>query len=141
MSMLLLALAAAQAPATAAPPLPDQRGLYRILFEDIHNSLIYVHAEVGFSPRWTQGYDVNISNLDCAQDGRSAVCRFRLTRTPDGTPRDIHAGTANNVLGCRAELRYTRGDDGGAEAWRVRSWPGPQGSPARTTMRCNRDRG
>lgn len=138
---LLLALAAAaQAPAGEAPALPDQRSLYRILFADIHNSLLYVHAEIGFTPRWTQGYDVNISALNCAQDGRSAVCRFRLIRTPDGTPRDLHAGTENNVLGCRAELRYARGPDGAAEAWRVRAWPGPGGAAARSTMRCDRDR-
>jgi len=136
--MLFLALAAAQA--AAAPPLPDQPQLYRVLFADIHQSLLYVHAEIGFTPRWTQGYDVNISDLNCAQDGRAALCRFRLVRTPDGTARDIHSGTANNMLGCRAELRYARGPDDAPEAWRVRSWPGPYGTPARTTMRCDRDR-
>jgi hypothetical protein len=141
MSMLLLALAAAtQAPEAGAQPLPNQRALYRILFADIHTSLLYVHSEIGFSPRWTQGYDVNISALDCTQDGRSAVCRFRLTRTPDGTPQAIHAGTANNILGCRAELRYARGPDDAPEAWRVRQWPGPAGTQARSTMRCDRDR-
>ena len=134
--MLLLALAAAQ----TAAPLPPQAQLYRLLFADIHNSLRYVHAETGLTPRWTQGYDVNISDLACTTAGAGAVCRFRLTRTPDGTPRDIHAGTRNNVLGCRAELRYGGGPDGETEAWRVRVWPGPGGTPSRSTMRCDRDR-
>lgn len=136
--MLLLALAAQAA--AGVPPLPAQAQLYRVLFADIHNSLIYVHAETGLTPRWTQGYDVNISNLACTTEGASAICRFLLTRTPDGTQRDIHAGTRNNILGCRAELRYGRGPDGEADAWRVRVWPGPGGTPSRSTMRCNRDR-
>jgi hypothetical protein len=136
--MLLLAFAA-QASA-AVPPLPAQAQLYRVLFADIHNSLLYVHAETGLMPAWVQGYDVNISNLDCRTDGASANCRFRLTRTPDGSPRDVHAGTRNNILGCRVELRYARGPDGAAEAWRVRTWPGPGGTAARSNMRCVLDR-
>jgi hypothetical protein len=136
--MLLLAFAAQ---AAAVPPLPDQAQLYRVLFADIHTTLQSGHAETGLFVTWTQGYDVNIGNLDCRQNGAGANCRFRLTRTPDGTPRDVHAGTRINVMGCRAELRYGRGPNGAAEAWRVRTWPGPNGTPARSTMRCTLDRG
>ncbi len=140
MTMLLLALAAA-AQAPAVPPLPDQRGLYRVLFEDIHATLAGNHSETGIFRTWTQGYDVHIADLDCTQEGRAAHCRFRLTRTPDGTPRDIHAGNSQNAISCRAELRYARGPDNAPEAWRVRTWPGPGGTAPRSNMRCGRDRG
>lgn len=45
MSMLLLALAAAaQTPGPAiVPPLPDRRGLYNILFADIHTTIAGAH--------------------------------------------------------------------------------------------------
>ena len=89
---LLLALPAA-AQAGYAPALPDQHSLYRLLFADIHGTLAQNHSETGISRHWTQGYDVNIVRLACTQDGGDATCRFRLTRTPDGTPRDIHAGS------------------------------------------------
>jgi hypothetical protein len=144
MSMLLLALAtAAQAPGIAVPPLPDQRGLYNILFADIHTTLAGDHTETGIFRTWTQGYDVRIADLDCTQAGRSAHCRFRLTRTPDGTPRDIHAGNSQMAMSCRAELRYARGPDNATEAWRVRTWPGlgDAANVPRSTMRCGRDRG
>jgi hypothetical protein len=137
MSLLLLALAA-QAP--AAPPLPDQRGLYGILFADIHATLAGGHVETGIFRTWTQGYDVRIADLDCTPDGRAANCRFRLIRTPDGTPRDIHAGTSINALRCRAELRFARGPDNAPEAWRVRTWPGMGGTAPRSNMRCTLDR-
>ena len=141
MSLLVLALAAvAQAPADA-PALPDQRGLYRLLFEDIHRTLAGDHVETGIFRTWTQGYDVRIADLDCTQNRRAANCRFRLTRTPDGTPRDIHAGNSQNAMSCRAELRYARGPDNAPEAWRVRTWPGPGGTTPRSNMRCGRDRG
>ena len=142
--MLLLAFAAAaQAPVAAAvPPLPDQRGLYTILFADIHATLAGDHTETGIFRTWTQGYDVRIADLDCTQDGRAANCRFRLTRTPDGSPRDIHAGNSQNAMSCRAELRYVRGPDNAPEAWRVRTWPGFGGTAnaPRSNMRCGRDR-
>ncbi len=141
-TFLLFALAAAaQSPGPASvPPLPDQRGLYRILFADIHATIAGAHTETGIFRHWTQGYDVQIANLVCTQDGRAANCRFRLTRTPDGTPRDMHAGTGQYALGCRAELRYARGPDWAAEAWRVRTWPGMGGTAPRSNMRCFRDR-
>ncbi len=143
MSPLLLALAvAAQAAGPAAvPPLPDQRALYRILFEDIHGTLAGDHVETGIFRTWTQGFDAHIADLGCTQAGRRANCRFRLTRTPDGTPRDIHAGNSQNAMSCRAELRYARGPDNAPEAWRVRTWPGPGGTAPRSNMRCDRDRG
>jgi hypothetical protein len=143
MSTLLLALAAAAQAPDAAPALPDQRGLYRILFEDIHTTLAGDHTETGIFRTWTQGYDVNIADLDCTQAGQSANCRFRLTRTPDGTPRDIHAGNRQNAMSCRVELRYARGPDNAPEAWRVRTWPGlgDAANVPRSTMRCGRDRG
>ena len=139
MSLLLIALAAAiQAP--DAPPLPDQRALYRILFEDIHRTLAGDHTETGIFRTWTQGYDVHIADLACRQAGRSANCGFRLTRTPDGTPRDVHAGNRQMSMRCRAELRYARGPDDAPEAWRVRTWPGMGGTTPRSNMRCGRDR-
>jgi hypothetical protein len=139
MNLLLLALAIAQAAAT--PPLPDRRGLYGILFEDIHGTLARGHTETGIFRSWTQGYDVRIADLDCTQNGRAATCRFRLVRTRDGTPRDIHAGNSQNAMSCRAELRYARGPDNAPEAWRVRTWPGMGGTAPRSNMRCGRDRG
>ena len=142
MSMLLLALAAAaQAPGAGVPPLPDRRGLYNILFADIHTILALGHSETGIFRTWTQGFDVHIADLDCTQAGRSANCRFRLTRSPDGTPRDIHAGNSQNALSCRVELRYARGPDNVPEAWRVRTWPGTGGTAPRSNMRCGRERG
>jgi hypothetical protein len=137
---LLLALAAtAQAPGPV-PLLPDQRGLYRILFADMHATIGYRHSETGITPQWTRGYDLNIADLACAQDGRAAQCRFRLTRTPDGTPTDVHAGTRANILSCRAELRHARGPDNAPEAWRVHSRLDRGGNAPRSTMRCGIDR-
>jgi hypothetical protein len=137
---LLLALAAAaQAPA-AVPPLPDQRGLYRILFADILPTIAYGHSETGITRQWKQGYDLHIADLVCTQEGRTAHCRFGLSRTPDGTPTDVHAGTRANALRCRAELRYVRGPDNAPEAWRVHSRLDRGGGPARSTMRCSIDR-
>jgi hypothetical protein len=68
---------------------------------------------------------------------------LRLTRTPDGTPRDIHTGNSRNAMSCRVELRYARGPDNGPEAWRVRTWPGlgDAGNVPRSNMRRGRDRG
>jgi hypothetical protein len=136
---LLLALAAA-AQAAAAPPLPDERGLQRILFADIHATLDGDHTETGIFRTWTQGYDVRIAGLACTRNRGAANCRFRLTRTPDGTPRDVHAGNSQNAMSCRAELRYARGPDNAPEAWRVRTWPGMGGTAPRSNMRCGRDR-
>lgn len=140
MSTALLLAVAAAAQAADAPALPDERGLYQILFADILPTIAYGHSETGITRQWKQGYDLHIADLTCTQDGRAANCRFRLTRTPDGTPTDIHAGTRNNALSCRAELRYVRGPDNAPEAWRVRTRLDRGGGAPRSSMRCSIDR-
>ena len=132
----ITALLAAAAGVVTPVEAPDQR--YGALFNDMELNAMIDNGNEVITTRWLYGYDrdkppeVEITNLTCAIDGASQLCRFEVSRKPnsDSTAKEDRAEPA--MLACEAKLAQ-RGDG----TWFVTHWrERPNQIHTSTTLVC-----